>query len=109
MLVQIKNRTRHTSFTKRLTMAAPDLSSAEWIVEAPIRVQPGRSLPGAAPGKLQRGFLHESRDVGQRRAWDDLESGLVGGGYPLAPDNSVTTPGFTPNGDGGCDAGGSLR
>lgn len=37
VLVQIKNRTRHTSFTRKLAMAAPapDLSSAEWIVEAP--------------------------------------------------------------------------
>jgi hypothetical protein len=35
VLVQIKNRTRRTSFTQHLTMDAPDLSSAEWIVEAP--------------------------------------------------------------------------
>jgi len=33
--VQIKNLTRNTSFTKVLTMAAPDVSSAEWIAEAP--------------------------------------------------------------------------
>jgi hypothetical protein len=33
--VQLKNLTRKTSFTKRLTMAAPDVSSAEWIAEAP--------------------------------------------------------------------------
>jgi hypothetical protein len=35
VLVQIKNRTRKTSFTKALQVAAPDLSSAEWVVEAP--------------------------------------------------------------------------
>jgi hypothetical protein len=35
VLVQIKNRTRKTSFTKALTVATPDLSSAEWIAEAP--------------------------------------------------------------------------
>jgi hypothetical protein len=35
VLVQVKNRTRHTSFTKRLQMAEPDLTSAEWIAEAP--------------------------------------------------------------------------
>jgi Peptidase A4 family len=35
VLVQVKDRTRKTSFTKNLTMAAPDLSSAEWIAEAP--------------------------------------------------------------------------
>jgi hypothetical protein len=35
VLVQVKNRTRRTVLTKRLTMAAPDLTSAEWIAEAP--------------------------------------------------------------------------
>jgi hypothetical protein len=35
VLVQIKNRTRKTSFTKALTSDAPDLTSAEWIAEAP--------------------------------------------------------------------------
>jgi hypothetical protein len=35
VLVQITDRTRGTRFTKRLTMSAPDLSSAEWIAEAP--------------------------------------------------------------------------
>jgi hypothetical protein len=33
--VQIKNLSRNTSFTKVLTMASPDVSSAEWIAEAP--------------------------------------------------------------------------
>lgn len=35
VLVQIKNRTRKRSFTKALQVDAPDLSSAEWIAEAP--------------------------------------------------------------------------
>ena len=35
VLVQVKNRTRHTVFTKHLQMASPDLTSAEWIAEAP--------------------------------------------------------------------------
>jgi hypothetical protein len=35
VLVQVKNRTRKTSFTKKLTFANPDLTSAEWIAEAP--------------------------------------------------------------------------
>lgn len=35
VLLQIKNRTRKTSFTHALTVAEPDLSSAEWIAEAP--------------------------------------------------------------------------
>jgi hypothetical protein len=33
--LQIKNRTRHTSFTKLLTPASLDLTSAEWIAESP--------------------------------------------------------------------------
>ncbi len=33
--VTLKNLTRKTFFTKRLTMASPDVSSAEWIAEAP--------------------------------------------------------------------------
>jgi len=35
VLVQLKDRTRHTSFTKHVTVAQPDLTSAEWITEAP--------------------------------------------------------------------------
>src|SRR3984893_2100950 len=35
VVVNLKNLTRKTSFTKRLFMAAPDVSSAEWIAEAP--------------------------------------------------------------------------
>jgi hypothetical protein len=33
--LQIKNLTRRTKFTKKLRISAPDLSSAEWIAEAP--------------------------------------------------------------------------
>jgi hypothetical protein len=33
--VRIRNVTRGTVFTKRLTLAAPDVSSAEWVAEAP--------------------------------------------------------------------------
>jgi hypothetical protein len=35
VLVQVIDRTSRTRFTKRLTMATPDLTSAEWIAEAP--------------------------------------------------------------------------
>lgn len=35
VIVQLKNLTRDTSFTKRLVMSSPDISSAEWIAEAP--------------------------------------------------------------------------
>jgi hypothetical protein len=33
--LKLRNVTRKTSFTKRLTTASPDVSSAEWIAEAP--------------------------------------------------------------------------
>ncbi len=35
VLVQVIDRTRKTRFTRKLPMAQPDLTSAEWIVEAP--------------------------------------------------------------------------
>lgn len=35
VLVQVTDRTRRVRFTKHLSMASPDLSSAEWITEAP--------------------------------------------------------------------------
>jgi Peptidase A4 family len=35
VLMQIKNRTRKKVFTKRVTLENPDLTSAEWIAEAP--------------------------------------------------------------------------
>ncbi len=35
ILVQVNDRTRRVRFTKHLSMASPDLSSAEWITEAP--------------------------------------------------------------------------
>lgn len=34
-MLQIKNLTRRTNFTKKLRVSSPDLSSAEWIAEAP--------------------------------------------------------------------------
>ena len=39
VLVQVKDRTRDVSFTKRITVANPDVSSAEWIAEAPSECQ----------------------------------------------------------------------
>jgi len=40
VLVQVIDRTRATRFTRRLTTATPDLSSAEWIAEAPNLCNP---------------------------------------------------------------------
>jgi Peptidase A4 family len=43
--VKISNYTRKKSFTKKLTMKSPDLSSAEWIAEAPSTCTGGACLP----------------------------------------------------------------
>jgi hypothetical protein len=45
--VKLRNLTTGKSFTKTLRMAAPDVSSAEWIAEAPSALVPGgtRILP----------------------------------------------------------------
>jgi Peptidase A4 family len=40
VLVQVTDRTRNTRFTKHLQMASSDLTSAEWIVEAPSQCGP---------------------------------------------------------------------
>ena len=53
--VQLKNLTRKTSFTKRLFMASPDVSSAEWIAEAPSSCRSSgdcRTLPLADFGTV---------------------------------------------------------
>ena len=42
--LQIRNLTRKTSFTKTLFMAEPDLSSAEWIAEAPTGCNASRCM-----------------------------------------------------------------
>ena len=56
VLVQVKDRTRGTSFTKHLQMAEPDLSSAEVIAEAPSACSVGgagcRVLPLANFGTV---------------------------------------------------------
>ncbi|MEN3343181.1 MAG: hypothetical protein V7644_2585 [Actinomycetota bacterium] len=43
--IKIRNRTRHTAFAKRLRMAAPDRTSAEWIAEAPSTCSPTACQP----------------------------------------------------------------
>jgi hypothetical protein len=42
--LQIRNLTRRTNFTKTLSMAAPDVSSAEWIAEAPTGCNASRCV-----------------------------------------------------------------
>ena len=48
VILQVTNRTRRVRFTKRVPVADPDLSSAEWIAEAPSACDPAggcRTLP----------------------------------------------------------------
>jgi hypothetical protein len=45
VLLQLKDRTRGVTFTKRATVNAPDLSSAEWIAEAPSSCSDYRCNP----------------------------------------------------------------
>jgi hypothetical protein len=55
VLMQIKDRTRKTVFTKRVTLASPDLTSAEWIAEAPSECSSNgfcRQVPLANFGSL---------------------------------------------------------
>lgn len=48
VLVQVNDRTRHVRFTRHLTMASPDLSSAEWIAEAPSQCSDSGYCPQLA-------------------------------------------------------------
>ncbi len=48
VLVQVNDRSRHVVFTRHLTMAAPDLSSAEWIAEAPSQCSDSGFCPQLA-------------------------------------------------------------
>ena len=55
MTLRLVNLTRGTRFAKTLTMAAPDVSSAEWIVEAPSLCDAGgrcRTVSLASFGKV---------------------------------------------------------
>lgn len=48
VLLRMRDVTRGTSFSKRLRMSAPDLSSAEWIAETPVVCDRTCGLPALA-------------------------------------------------------------
>jgi hypothetical protein len=54
VLVQVNDRTRHVVFTRHLTMASPDLSSAEWIAEAPSQCSDRGFCPQLALTRFSR-------------------------------------------------------
>ena len=67
VILQITNRTTHVRVTKRATVAAPDLTSAEWIAEAPSECSSCRPVPDAAARELRGCRVHRvGRD--RRRA-----------------------------------------
>jgi hypothetical protein len=95
VLLQIKNRTRRTSFTKSFTVAAPDMTSAEWIVEAPSTCtssQLCKTLPLANFGSVTftriatTGNTHAGTLVDP--AWLATPIQLLTGGDVLHPDAS---------------------
>ncbi len=61
LLVQVIDRTRQRRFTRHLTVASPDLTSAEWITEAPSECSADGScsqtaLAAFAPFQFSRSF-----------------------------------------------------
>jgi hypothetical protein len=104
VLVQIKNRTRKTSFTKAVTVAAPDLSSAEWIAEAPSACSSvGRCqvLPLANFGNVTftRAATIATAHPGTINdpTWENTAISLVpDGGLPSFAGRGASTAGATP-------------
>ena len=56
--LQLQNRTRHWTVTKNLSSEAPDTSSAEWIVEAPMACD-AYAVRAETAGELRLGVDHE--------------------------------------------------
>ena len=85
ILVQVKDRTRRTSFTKHLTMATPDLTSAEWIAEAPSECSASgfcREIPLTNFGTVN---FTKTYAIGQCRQGNDHEPELDDDGAPADP------------------------
>ena len=76
VLVQIKNRTRRRSFTKHLPMTAPDMTSAEWIAEAPAACG-ALGCRDLEADELRLGRLLAHLREGQRGRRHDLEPELA--------------------------------
>jgi hypothetical protein len=110
----IANRTRGTSFTKRLTAAEVDVSSAEWIVEAPADCGDNggcRALPLADFGTTPFAGARATSATGHAGtitdpAWSAVAITLTPGRGPgamrFAPDGgagSATPADLSPAGD----------
>ena len=116
VLVQFIDRTRGRRFTRRLAMASPDLSSAEWIVEAPSQCDVascGNQLPLTNFGSIAftRTFVTGNGDGGtiSGPGWTSAALRLVprttrfyaqpNGGSPAAGAGATPSP-LTPDGSG---------
>jgi hypothetical protein len=111
--LRIENLTRKTSFSKTLTMASPDLSSAEWIVEVPSLCSSSgfcRSLSLANFGKVTfkqasatgTGHTGSISDSAWSATAIELAAGASQGGGP-----GFGGPGFGGPGSAGPGAGSS--
>ena len=117
VILQITNTTRHVRFTKRFTVAAPDLSSAEWIAEAPStcgRAGDCRTLPLANFGAVSftRAAATGDRHAGTIAdpAWSPTAIQLAEGGAggsdprflraPVTPTSGATPGPLSPDGRG---------
>jgi hypothetical protein len=98
--VSLANLTTGKAFTKTLRMASPDVSSAEWIAEAPSAVTPGGTfvLPLADFGSVRFTKAIAMSTSGHAgtiadHAWTETRIELVGRGGPGGPGGP---PGFGP-------------
>ena len=85
VLVQVTDRTRKTRFTKHLTMATPDQTSAEWIVEAPTQCGPSANCKQLALTDFGSLGLHPELRERERRLGDDLRQRLADDLAPARP------------------------
>jgi hypothetical protein len=101
----LQNRTRHTSFVKTLTASLLDVSSAEWIVEAPsecVAIDMCRTLPLANFGttRFTQAFVHSSSGHAgtiRNAGWTATRIRLTPSGHPFAVDVSGPVGGAVPS------------
>jgi Peptidase A4 family len=80
ILVQVTNRTRGTRFTRRLTTDAPDLTSAEWIAEAPAECSSDTNCRQVALTNFGAVTFTRTYAVG-----NDVDGTITGPGWSATP------------------------
>ena len=98
VLVQVKNRTRHTVFSREVTAANLDLSSAEWVEEAPATCTSFgncRVLPLANFGRVS---MTRGATIGSAHPGTISDPAWQATSIRLVPDVSAPSPaGATPS------------